>query len=74
MAFNPLVSVYLVIVPAFLCFVAEEVNGVVFNPADVLFFRDMLQAVGLIPAQGKDIERDLATDRVSKPLSQESRF
>ena len=59
------VFVDLIIISSDESLVAEEVDGLVFDTRDALFSLDVLQAVGLIPTSGEDIERDLTTDRVA---------
>lgn len=59
------VFIDLIIVSSDESLVAEEVDGLVFNTRDVLFSLDVLQAVGLVPTSGEDIERDLTTNRVA---------
>ena len=55
----------LVVVAALVSLVAEEVDGAVFDAADLLFGLDVLQAVRLVPAGGEDVEGDLAADGVT---------
>jgi len=55
----------LVVVAALVGLVAEEVDGPVLDAADLLLGFDMLQAVGLVPASGEDVEGDLAADGVA---------
>jgi len=55
----------LVVVAALVGLVAEEVDGVVLDATDLLLGFDVLQAVGLVPASGEDVERDLAADGVA---------
>jgi hypothetical protein len=55
----------LVVVAALVGLVAEEVDGAVLDAADLLLGFDVLQAVGLIPASGEDIEGNLAADGVA---------
>jgi hypothetical protein len=45
--------------------VAKEVNVLEIDPRDVLLLLDVLQAIGLIPASGENIEGDLAANRVT---------
>ena len=62
---RPLVLENLIIVPTFVRFVTKEVDRLVIHAADVLFRFDMLQAVCLVPAGGKDVEGDLAANGVA---------
>lgn len=62
MADRARVGVDLVVVATNEALVTEEVNGLVLGPGDVLLGRDVLQAVGLVPASGEDVERNLATN------------
>ena len=55
----------LVVVAALVRLVAEEVDGAVLDAADLLLGFDVLQAVGLVPASGEDVEGDLAADGVA---------
>ena len=55
----------LVVVAALVGLVAEEVDGAVLDAADLLLGFDVLQAVGLVPASGEDVEGDLAADGVA---------
>lgn len=59
------VRVDLVVIATDEALVPEKVDVLVLGSGDVLLGRDVLQAVGLIPASGKDVERDLATNRVA---------
>jgi transcriptional regulator of aromatic amino acid metabolism len=59
------VFVNLVIVSSDEGLIAEEVDGRVFDTRDVLLRLNVLQAVGLVPAGGEDIERDLTADRIA---------
>jgi len=60
------VLVNLMVVTAGEALVAEEVNsGVVDTSWQVLLVLDVVQAVGLVPALGKDVKGDLATNRVA---------
>ena len=56
------VGVHLVVVAAFECLVAEEMDRLVLDTVwSARLGLDMLQAVCLVPAGGKDVEGDLAT-------------
>ncbi len=55
----------LIIVTAFVCLVAEEVNGRVIDAREVFLVGQMLQAICLVPAFGKHVEGDLSADGVS---------
>ena len=59
---SPRVNVDLVIIATDKTLVTEEVNVLVFGATELLFSLDMLQAVGLVPAGGENIERDLAAN------------
>lgn len=63
MANRPWVGEDLVIVASDKALVAKEVNLLVLGAGGVLLSLDVLQAVGLVPAGGEDIERDLTTNR-----------
>ena len=52
----------LVIVAALVCLVAKEVDLRVLNARDIIFIGQVLQAVGLVPAGGEDVEGDLSAD------------
>lgn len=58
----PIVCVDLVVVPALMGFVAEEMDRCIVYTADLLFCFDMPQAVGLIPSRWKNIKGDLAAN------------
>jgi len=59
----PRVLVNLIVVPALECLVAEEVNRRVSYTSRLLgLVLEVLQAVGLVPAGGEDVEGDLAAD------------
>lgn len=67
MSHSSWVLVDFVVVAALVRLVAEEVNGGVLDTTwQVLLVLDVLQAVGLVPALGEDIERDLAADGVAR--------
>lgn len=55
----------LVIVAALICLVAKEVDRRVLDARDIFLVGQVLQAVGLVPAGGKDVEGDLSADGVS---------
>lgn len=52
----------LVIVPALVRLITEEMNGRVLHAGDVLLRREVLQTVGFVPPSGEDVKGDLATD------------
>ena len=54
-----------VVVAAFVCLVAEEVNFRVFGAGNFFLLGYVLQAVGFVPAGREYVERDLSTDGVS---------
>lgn len=57
----------LIVVTALVRLVSKEMYGrVVDSPRQILLVLDVLKAVSLVPALGKDIEGDLAADRVAK--------
>ena len=56
----------LVVVAALVRLVAEEMDGGVVDAADVLLVQDVLEAVGLVPTGGENIEGDLPTDGVGE--------
>lgn len=62
MPLRSFILVNLVIIPAFIGFVAEEMNSRVLDAREVLLRRNVLQAVGFIPAGGENIEWDLSAD------------
>lgn len=63
MALGPRVAEDLVVVAALEGLVAEEVDRLVLDAAWPLGLAlQVLQAVGLVPAVGEDVEGDLATD------------
>lgn len=55
----------LIIVAALVCLVAKEVNLRVLDARDIFLVGQVLQAVGLVPAGGEDVEGDLSADGVS---------
>lgn len=60
---RPLVGEDLVVVTALERLVAEEVDGGVLDAAGPLgLVLEVLEAVGLVPARGEDVEGDLAAD------------
>ena len=63
---RPRIVIDFVVIAAHEGRVAKEVNLVILDPREALgrvrLSLDMLQAVGLVPAFRKDVERDLATD------------
>lgn len=61
----PLVLINLVVVPAFIGLVAEEVNGRILDAGNVLLRGQVLEAVGLVPASGEDVEGDLPANGVA---------
>lgn len=65
MSLGPLILVNLVVVAALIGLVAEEVNCRVVDAGNVLLSRQMLEAVGLVPAGGEDVEGDLPADGVA---------
>ena len=56
------VRVDLIVIATDETLVTEEMDGLVIHSGDTLLGRDVLQAIGLVPASGEDIERDLATN------------
>ena len=62
---RPWVLKDLIVIAALVGLVAEEVDGAVLDAADLLLGFDVLQAVGLVPASGEDVEGDLAADGVA---------
>jgi len=61
---RPLIAINLPIVTTRVRLVAKEVNLVVHHTAPALLFRNVLQAVCLIPADGEHVEGDLSADGV----------
>lgn len=59
---RPAIFEDLIIISTFVCLVAEEVDGRVINTAERLLRLKVLQAVSLVPASGKYIERNLSAD------------
>lgn len=60
---SPRILVNLVVVAALERLVAEEVDGGVLDAVGLLgLVLEVLQAVGLVPAGGEDVEGDLAAD------------
>lgn len=62
MADGPGVAVDLVVVAAGEGLVAEEVDRLVLDAAVLGLALEVLEAVGLVPAGGEDVEGDLAAD------------
>lgn len=56
------VRVDLIVIATGEALVTEEVDGLIVHSGDALLGRDVLQAVGLVPASGEDVERYLATN------------
>lgn len=54
----------LIIVAALVRLVSEEVDSAVLDARHFFLGFDVLQAVGLVPARGEDVEGDLAADGV----------
>lgn len=69
MASGSRVVIDLVIVAAFEGLVAKEVNDLVFDAALLGLVLEMLKAIGLVPAGGKDVKGNLATDGEAAPVS-----
>lgn len=66
MADRAWVLVDLVVVAALVGLVAKEVDGGVLDSVGLLgVLLEVSEAVGLIPAGGEDVERDLAADGVA---------
>ena len=63
---RPLIRVNFIIVAALVRHIAEEVDRRVLDTADVFFLGEVLQAVGLVPAGGKDVKGDFAADGVAE--------
>ena len=61
---RPPILINLVVIPALVALVPEEMDGRVLDPAPLLLRLDVAQAVRLVPAGGKRVERDLAADGV----------
>jgi hypothetical protein len=61
---RPLVAVDLPVVTARIRLVSEEVDLVIHDATSSLLFRNVLEAVCLVPASGEHIERDLSADGV----------
>ena len=65
MADRSRVIVDLIIVPALVCLVTEEMYRRVCHAAWLLgLVLEMLKAIGLVPASGEDVEGDLAADGI----------
>lgn len=60
-----LILVNLIIIPPFVCLVAEEVNGCVLYSRQILLRFQVLQAVSFVPSGGEDVKRYLSADRVA---------
>lgn len=73
---GPRILIDLIVVSALVGLVAKEVNGSVRDTTGLLgLVLEVLQAVGLVPAGGEDVERDLAADaegqaKVTEALAQ----
>lgn len=80
MADGPGVAVDLVVVSALHVLVAKEVDGLVLDAALLLGLGlEVIEAVGLVPALGEDVERNLATNgeavvRVRKRFGQSALY
>lgn len=60
------IAINLPVVSAFEGLVAEEVDVLVLDAAGFLgLFRKVSETVGLVPAGGEDVERDLASNGVT---------
>ena len=62
MPHRPTILIDLIIISPLIRLVPKEMNSRVLDPANLFFFFEMLQAVGLVPAGGEDVEGDLAAD------------
>lgn len=60
-----LILVNLIVVPPFICLVAEEVNGCVLYSRQILLRFQVLQAVSFVPSRGEDVKGYLSADRVA---------
>lgn len=69
MADGPGVTVDFVVVASGEGLVTEEVDRLVLDTGDVLLGLDMLQTIGLVPASGENVERDLTTDGVTRTMN-----
>lgn len=65
MSLGPLVLKDLIVITTLEDLVAEKVNSRVLDTGNVLLRRQVLEAVGLVPASGEDIEGDLPADGVA---------
>ena len=65
MSDSTFIFVNLPIVSAFVCLVAEEMDSGVIGTGDIFLRSNVLQAVGFVPADGEDVEGDLAANGVT---------
>lgn len=56
------VRVYLIVIASLKALITKEMNVLILSASDVLLSGDMLQTVGLVPAGGENIKRNLATN------------
>ena len=62
MPHRPTILIDLIIIAPLIRLIAKEMNSRILDPANLFFFFQVLQAVGLVPAGGEDVEGDLAAD------------
>lgn len=65
MSLGPFVLENLIVITTLEGLVAEKVNSRVLDTGNVLLRRQVLEAVGLVPASGEDVEGDLPADGVA---------
>ena len=69
MSHRPTILIDLIIIPPLIRLIPEKMNRRIIDPRNLFFFLQVLQAVGLVPAGGEDVEGDLAADGETKGFS-----
>lgn len=62
MPHRPAILIDLIIIAPLIRLIAKEMYSRIIHAGDLFFFLEMLEAVGLVPAGGEDVEGDLAAD------------
>ena len=62
MPHRPTILIDLIIIAPLIRLIPKEMNSRILDAANLFFFGQVLQAVGLVPAGGEDVEGDLAAD------------
>ena len=69
MSHRPTILIDLIIIAPLIRLIPEKMNSRIIDPRNLFFFLQVLQAVGLVPAGGEDVEGDLAADGETKGVS-----